>query len=91
MWAQANAFWTRKLYDDAEMVYYRLVDKYGEDASTYYHLARVCADKGDLTAAVEFAQKAASLKPQDEYFSKELSRIQEKLNSQDAVNTAPTE
>jgi tetratricopeptide (TPR) repeat protein len=90
LWAQANAFWERKLYDDAEMLYHRLVDKYGEDDTTYYYLARVCEDKGDLAGAVEFAQKATSLNPQDEYLVQELSRIQKKLNPQDEVNAAPT-
>jgi tetratricopeptide (TPR) repeat protein len=87
----ARAFWMRKLYDDAEMLYLRLIDKYGEDATVYYNLARVCEDEGDLAGAVEFLQKATLLRPQDDYLSNELSRIQKKLNPEELGTAASTE
>lgn len=82
--AHAHAFWTRKLCDDAEIIYHKLLDKYGEDASDYYTLARVLEDKGDLAGAVEYAQAATSIRPQDEYLAKELSRMRSKLTPEEA-------
>jgi hypothetical protein len=83
LWAQAHAFWMRKLYDDAEMIYHRLLDKYGENATRYYNVARILEDKGDLVGAVEFAQKAAALRPQDEQLSRELHKMRQKLPLKD--------